>query len=651
MGYILVDEERERSVNILSGLSQRRLFDMMLDKHNELASDNRKRYHLVVDDKHRSLVEDLTNYFYHGGHVKYSLKEEKEIYRDAKVVRYLMAMMDELREPGNLIDNTLSNTEEDYNKSLQISISFVLKFMTLQTKTTQESWGNLLACASEAIYFNRELREALEIYEAVRDLPIPVALDKHKRQGAEMRSKSNYHASLVSSSHKRVLQLAQRKTYGFTGEKVNLALEQAKTECAAGAAEQGRGTATPGEDVDTSDYQAFLDEAKMPDNHDGLDSIVELDGAQDLAAGLDSMGEIDNEEIELDGGSNYRNKFKGNLENNFKGQDNSTAETTRVNDLLSIMESSKTLGGYGKEFFDLVGHLTNCYDDTKVTMKPCGRGEITGLTHGKSLNNLTTSEKFKLLDLDDKDDVYANIFYDRFYNNRLNNYSRMLEQPVSRGPVCVMLDVSTSMRRIDLVAAYAMVFSLFNICVERKSELLVVPFSSYVRPENILKFSPAVDSRRNRQKLLSWCQTSTGGGTDYIKCLEVFDRVLDYDKEDWTKNGADLVFITDGEYDTPLQDTPEYAAFRSKYKDMQMLGVHIDSCWQDEDEDVKFSQVEPDSINSLAFNDYVWRLRLAYERSYAWDGKEPATYKKMLGDFIQNEENYSEFGNLFDKMK
>ena len=44
-----------------------------------------------------------------------------------------------------------------------------------------------------------------------------------------------------------------------------------------------------------------------------------------------------------------------------------------------------------------------------------------------------------------------------FYNNRLNNYSRMLEQPVSRGPVCVMLDVSTSMRRIDLVAAYAMV--------------------------------------------------------------------------------------------------------------------------------------------------------------------------------------------------
>ena len=50
----------------------------------------------------------------------------------------------------------------------------------------------------------------------------------------------------------------------------------------------------------------------------------------------------------------------------------------------------------------------------KVTMKPCGRGEITGLTHGKSLNNLTTSEKFKLLDLDDKDDVYANIFYDRF---------------------------------------------------------------------------------------------------------------------------------------------------------------------------------------------------------------------------------------------
>ena len=62
---------------------------------------------------------------------------------------------------------------------------------------------------------------------------------------------------------------------------------------------------------------------------------------------------------------NYQNKFKGNLENNFKGQDNSTAETTRVNDLLSIMESSKTLGGYGKEFFDLVGHLTNCYDDRK----------------------------------------------------------------------------------------------------------------------------------------------------------------------------------------------------------------------------------------------------------------------------------------------
>ena len=184
-------------------------------------------------------------------------------------------------------------------------------------------------------------------------------------------------------------------------------------------------------------------------------------------------------------------------------------------------------------------------------------------------------------------------------------------------------------------------FSLFNICVERKSELLVVPFSSYVIPENILKFSPAVDSRRNRQKLLSWCQTSVGGGTDYIKCLEVFDRVLDYDKEDWTKNGADLVFITDGEYGEPLQDTPEYAAFRSKYKDMQMLGVHIDSRWQDEDEDedVKFSQVEPDSINSLAFNDYVWRLRLAYERSYAWDGKEPATYKKMLGDFIQDEEN------------
>ena len=49
-------------------------------------------------------------------------------------------------------------------------------------------------------------------------------------------------------------------------------------------------------------YQEFLDDAKMPDNHDGLDSIVELDGAQDLAAGLDSMGEIDNEEIELDGG-------------------------------------------------------------------------------------------------------------------------------------------------------------------------------------------------------------------------------------------------------------------------------------------------------------------------------------------------------------
>ena len=137
-------------------------------------------------------------------------------------------------------------------------ISFVLKFMTLQTKTTQESWGNLLAHASDAVHFNRELREALEIYEAVRDLPIPVALDKHKRQGAEMRSKSNYHASLVSSSHKRVLQLAQRKTYGFTGEKVNIALAQAKTECAAGAAEQGRGTATPGEDVDTSDLSGVF---------------------------------------------------------------------------------------------------------------------------------------------------------------------------------------------------------------------------------------------------------------------------------------------------------------------------------------------------------------------------------------------------------
>lgn len=192
-----------------------------------------------------------------------------------------------------------------------------------------------------------------------------------------------------------------------------------------------------------------------------------------------------------------------------------------------------------------------------------GNEQSNGITTGKRISRLTSSERMKLMNPQTQASVIE----------RLENNTAMLKHKVAfkqagRGPVVAVVDESGSMNGSRIIQAKGIACALAWLARIDKRWVSLVGFSCHGQI-NTLTMSP---DEWDQAKLMKWVEHNYSGGTSF--------DVLPTIAENWEEIGAprgktDLLFITDG-HGYIDEDRLEMFQQWRKAEKVQCLGLAIE---------------------------------------------------------------------------
>lgn len=197
-----------------------------------------------------------------------------------------------------------------------------------------------------------------------------------------------------------------------------------------------------------------------------------------------------------------------------------------------------------------IGHRGRT-EKTNGKFRTAPKSDISGVTSGDDLNSLLPIE----LSLFASDST-EKIFLDRYVRKKLQVFSSVSKSRVEKqenGPIYLCIDTSGSM--VDEPEILAKTLALAISITAQKDHRPVCIFNY----SDSISFFVLKDIRRQRRKLLRFLSESYGGGNDENKLFRfIFSRMpktARYRNVTNDLKGADMLIISDFEWDRPEQDT------------------------------------------------------------------------------------------------
>lgn len=214
-----------------------------------------------------------------------------------------------------------------------------------------------------------------------------------------------------------------------------------------------------------------------------------------------------------------------------------------------------------KRISELMGRFRNVLNSIDATKWSHGNDEIVDITVGDDLGRLLPAEYLKLK-------INPTLFYKDFLEKNLLQYNLKGVEPQGKGPIIVCLDVSGSMFGEREEWAKSVTLALLQLAQNQKRAFSLVTFEAKVIEQHTWASGTKV-SLEDKIKIAQI--VSDGGGTNYTSALRAAFEVRQKDRE---LRPADIVFITDGEYQFRPDDLVEIYQ-KKKELEIRVFGLGI----------------------------------------------------------------------------
>lgn len=181
-----------------------------------------------------------------------------------------------------------------------------------------------------------------------------------------------------------------------------------------------------------------------------------------------------------------------------------------------------------------------------------GRDEVVGITLGNKIPLLLTSEKGRLMDEDFELDTMRRIVEGQAMIRQLSG-----TEPVAKGPICLFVDESSSMRGAPIECAKAIGLALVYIATAQRRPVKLVSFASRHQTKE-LDIAPG---ENKSAELMDWLLSMLNGGTDPDAFVEQIPN-----RWNFPKGTTDFIVVTDGLMNVSASQTESFLAFKQEHK-------------------------------------------------------------------------------------
>ena len=190
---------------------------------------------------------------------------------------------------------------------------------------------------------------------------------------------------------------------------------------------------------------------------------------------------------------------------------------------------------------------------TKKTIH--GMDDLVGVTLGDEISRLIPSELMKLTDEDMENDLLLKIL-DR--TAMVRDYKSV--KKIGRGPIMVLVDESSSMKRNDgapIIAAKGLALSLAWLARQQSRWCCLVGWASRGKSHHLV-----LDPSTPNDELMDWSLKVESGGTH--PPVEMIPEL--FDKTNAPEGKTDIIWITDGDCQVDEKIVEEFQDWRKDHK-------------------------------------------------------------------------------------
>lgn len=283
------------------------------------------------------------------------------------------------------------------------------------------------------------------------------------------------------------------------------------------------------------------------------------------------QGEPRLEELSQEGQAGLRQSFRKAIEKaqeqaeEVQGQMRSwglDAGEVKDMDPSKVLQTADLLNRAGrlKNVSNLIGRFKNVVNSALATTPSHGMDELIDIGPGDDLNRVVPSELAKLVYNED-------LFFKDLLEKNLTVYNLKGTENLGKGPLIVCFDRSGSMDGSRIEWAVSVVVALMHLAQKENRAFAWISFDSSVHDSAFFKKGQKI----SLEEKIRVAKTGCSGGTDFWKPLT---KAMKLHEQEPDLKPADLVFITDGEYELS-EDQVKTIQDWKKQKDVRIFGVGI----------------------------------------------------------------------------
>lgn len=225
-------------------------------------------------------------------------------------------------------------------------------------------------------------------------------------------------------------------------------------------------------------------------------------------------------------------------------------------DLAEKMKDSKKL----QRITEMAGRFKNLVNSASATVPTHGMDEIVDIGQGSDISRIIPSEAIKLLKT-------PKLFYKDMLENKLLIYNMQGVEELGKGPIIFVLDHSGSMEGPRECWGRALALAMMSLAEKQKRAFGYVAFNNRVVSR---KFFPRNNPPSLESKVEIASLNSDGGTNFYDPMMVAFEMR----KKDPDLKPADIVFVTDGEYEWDSEKLQEVLNLK-KETGVRIYGIAI----------------------------------------------------------------------------
>ena len=224
--------------------------------------------------------------------------------------------------------------------------------------------------------------------------------------------------------------------------------------------------------------------------------------------------------------------------------------------LAERLKNSKKL----QKITDMAGRFKNVVNSASAKVPTHGADEIVDIGQGSDISRIIPSEAVKLRKT-------PKVFYRDMLENKLLVYNMQGVEELGKGPIIFALDHSGSMEGMRECWGKAFALAMMALAEKQKRSFGYIAFDSRIM---LQKFFPRSSAPSIQDKVEIASLGANGGTNFFVPLMEAFE----IRKKDPDLKPADIVFVTDGEYEWTPEQLQQVLALK-KETGVRVYGVAI----------------------------------------------------------------------------